>query len=249
METKTHKLFQQAVHTLKRGDRATARQIMRQSLLEDPNYAPAWLWMSGLVDEISQQRECLERALELDPTNEPAREGLESLKFQEFVVSLSNSKKDIKKPDHRQSQKLGEYLVEENIITAEQLQHALTEQRRVQLNLQATRVPLGDILIKLKMLTPKQLATILVEQQQDKMSSTESKTPEYLGEYLVTKGIITREQLEYVLAQQIELRQTGQRILLGELLVSAGYISHGTLGTILNQQRTDIFSRFGFEKE
>lgn len=248
--TKAYTLFQQAIQVMKRGDREQARKLMRQSLIENPKYAPAWLWMSGLVDDIVQQRECLERTLELDPNNQRAREGIEILKMQELIASMSQQdKKAIKQTGPHQTQKIGEYLVEQGIISHEQLLQALDAQRREQQNLHAIRVPLGDVLIKQGMLTPEKLATVLLEQQHDRIDSEEGKLPEYLGEYLITKEVVTREQLQTVLAQQMELRQKGKRILLGELLIGAGYISPDELEKILEQQRADIFQRFGFGDE
>ena len=47
--------------------------IEKFRVLEDPTYVPAWLRMAGLVDDMDQQRECLERALTLDPNCAPAR--------------------------------------------------------------------------------------------------------------------------------------------------------------------------------
>jgi hypothetical protein len=246
-------LFRQAIQVLKKGDRATARQLMRQVLLENPRYSPAWLWMSELVDSIEQKRECLERTLALDPANEPARKGLELLRLQEVSETMPEPSPSDPQPsadtEQHQARRLGEYLIERQIITASQLEKALNEQRLVHSSLQGARVPLGDMLIKLGMLTPQMLATILVEQQQHRMGAVEGQSPEYLGEYLVTKGIITRRQLEMVLAEQIRQRQIGRKMLLGELLIRAGYITPGALESVLEQQRSDVFRRFGFGED
>ncbi|NJN67197.1 MAG: hypothetical protein HC884_11060 [Chloroflexaceae bacterium] len=226
---------------------------MRQVLLENPRYAPAWLWMSELVDTIQQKRECLERTLALDPSNEPARKGLELLRLQEISEAMPeptlSDQQASADTDQRQSRRLGEYLIERQLITAAQLEKALNEQRLVHSSLQGARVPLGDVLIKLGMLTPQMLATILVEQQQDRMEATNGQSPEYLGEYLVSKGIITQRQLEMVLAEQIRQRQIGRKMLLGELLIRAGYITPGALESVLEQQRSDVFRRFGFGED
>src|SRR5262249_33149518 len=61
------KQFEQAVRTVQRGDRENGYRLLRQVLLADPSYAPAWYWMSRLVDDLGRKRECLERALALDP--------------------------------------------------------------------------------------------------------------------------------------------------------------------------------------
>lgn len=233
---------------LKHGEREQARKLLREILLETPTYAPAWLWMSAVVEDVDHQRDCLKRTLELDPGNEAAQKGLEVLNLQQFVEQqLPEDERRVANHEPRQARKLGEYLILEGLITEEQLEHALNEQREMQSNRQSNRVPLGDVLIKLNMLTVEKLATALVMQQRDKIVAPDSKGPEYLGEYLVTKGIITQDQLKEVLAVQIQLRQKGRNMLFGELLVRAGYATPTVIESILNQQLDDIFDRFDEE--
>jgi hypothetical protein len=240
------------VQTFKQGNREAARQLMRQVLLEDSRYIPAWLWMSALVDDVNQQRECLQRVLTIDPMNEPARRGLELLRLQESAAAMSSAatQSGAEPVDHGpgRARKLGEYLIERGTITRVQLEQALHEQQNLKKSLQGARIPLGDVLIKLGMLTPEMLASVLVEQQKDKIETSEGTPPEYLGEYLISKEVITPGQLAGVLAEQTRMRQSGQKMLLGDLLVRAGYITPGALNDILKQQRDDVFRRFGFEE-
>src|SRR5262245_8882883 len=76
------KQFEQAVLSVQRGDRVSGYQMLRQVLLADPSYAPAWFWMSRLV-EAGRARECLERALALDPNLKAARDALATLRAYE----------------------------------------------------------------------------------------------------------------------------------------------------------------------
>ncbi len=252
-ETKKQDTFRHAIQTFKTGDRDAARQMMRHVLLEDPKHVNAWLWMSALVDDVVQQKDCLERALVLDPLCDIARERLEFLKLQEFVTSIPANEQAQDTTNTSQSQvqarKIGEYLIERNLISEGQLDGALREQTRIQSETGGIRVPLGDVLLKLGILTPEVLATVLVMQQHDKIASTEGQPPKYLGEYLVTRGIVTQEQLKVVLAQQLRLRQEGQKILLGELLVSAGYITPEALDNVLTQQLDDALGNFDDEED
>lgn len=253
-ETKKQGSFRHAIQKFKTGDRDAARQIMRHVLLEDPKHVNAWLWMSALVDDVVQQKDCLERALVLDPSCDIARKRLEFLKLQEFVTSIPTNEQAQDDANNTpqsqvQTRKLGEYLIEHNLISEVQLGGALREQTRIQSETGGIRVPLGDVLLKLGTLTPEALATVLVMQQHDKIASTEGQSPKYLGEYLVTKGIVTQDQLKIVLAQQLRLRQEGQKILLGELLVSAGYISPEALDNVLTQQLDDALGNFDDEEE
>jgi len=247
MEQKEQNLFREAIRIFKQGDREQAHQLLRQVLIENPRYAPAWLWMSEFVETIEQKRDCLQRTLALDPSNEAARKGLHILRLQE--ASAKPPSPALYHIDHeqRRARRLGEYLIEHNLISHSQLEYALKEQRLTHSSLQGARVPLGDILIRLGMLSsPDKLATALLEQQQDRQGETDGHPPEYLGEYLTQKGIISHEQLGHILAEQIRLRQIGQKMMLGEMLISAGYITPSVLEKTLESQRADMFRRFGF---
>ncbi|MEW5870208.1 MAG: leucine-rich repeat domain-containing protein [Chloroflexota bacterium] len=72
-------LLQEAIALVKAGDRKGGRQRLSALLKRQPENVTAWLWMAGAVDEDAQRRFCLERVLQLDPGNQVARRGLESL--------------------------------------------------------------------------------------------------------------------------------------------------------------------------
>lgn len=255
MKEHDQQLLQKAIQAYKRQDQESARQFLRTILLNNPKHISAWLWMSAVVEGIDKQRECLERAIEIDPTCEPAYRGLEMLRLKEAATTKrETSEKSIEQVDvgQQRAQRLGDYLVEHNIITLEQLNIALREQQDMQQGLQGVRVPLGDVLLKLGFLNPAGLANILIVQQQDRINAmgiAEGQSPEFLGEYLVTKGIITHDQLKTVLAEQMRLRQIGKKMLVGELLVHAGYLSPDNLEHVLDQQRADVFRRFAFDEK
>jgi tetratricopeptide (TPR) repeat protein len=255
MNTSERPQFQQAIRYYKQGDRETAQRFLRQVLLEDPTFVPAWLWMSAVVDDLAQQRDCLERALAIDPQCEPAIRGLRILRLRETAqtlpteepVSVAVPTPHEEEISRRQAGRLGEYLVEQGLITQKQLEMALEEQRLFWKKTQGVRAPLGNILINNGMLTPQMLATALVSQQRDKLQGKQRQSPQYVGEYLVARGIITPQQLENVLAEQMRLRQKGTSILIGELLIHAGYVTRQLLEEVLEEQRNELFSRFGFE--
>src|SRR5262245_9820823 len=118
------KLFRAAEEAAKRRDRTTAYNLMRQVLLENPTFVPAWVSMSMLVDDLGQQRECLERALALDSEHKLARERLEQIRVRELLATVSR----FDSPPQPSAHRLGAYLVEDGVITPVQLQQVLAEQ-------------------------------------------------------------------------------------------------------------------------
>jgi len=70
------------------------------------------------------------------------------------------------------------------------------------------------------------------------------ETPEFLvpriGEYLVAQELITQDQLEKALVRQKELRDEGQRLLLGQTLVQMDFIEIETLDKAINHQIIEL---------
>ena len=228
--------FEQAVQSAEQGDRASSYRLMRQVLLADPAYAPAWFWMSRLVDDVGRQRECLERALALDPNLKAARDALQNMRAQERGASRPIIR------DTREPRKLGDYLLERGLLTRNQLEVALLEQRNRRS--WGKRVSLGDILIERGFLTAQTLARMLLIQQRDRLQARGLR-PELIGEYLIVTKLVTVEQLEAAMAEQSRLRQRGQYVLLGELLVRRGFLQRDMLERVLTRQRQDAFGKFG----
>jgi hypothetical protein len=75
--------FQRAIQAIRNGDRTTGRRLLAQVLRADGRNVPAWLWMSAAVEDDDHRRDCLRRALAIDPDNEFARAGLARLAAQQ----------------------------------------------------------------------------------------------------------------------------------------------------------------------
>jgi signal transduction histidine kinase len=69
-------------------------------------------------------------------------------------------------------------------------------------------------------------------------------TPEILvpriGDYLIEQGLITPEQLEAALIEQLEKAVGGERQLLGQTLIDMGFIDHETLDKTINIQILEL---------
>ncbi|GAB4227457.1 MAG: hypothetical protein OHK0028_00140 [Deltaproteobacteria bacterium] len=108
-------------------------------------------------------------------------------------------------------QYLGELLLKAHRITPEELEEALSEQRR-------TGGKLGEILVRRGSVTKRQLEAVLAFQK-CQAGEAPSSARLRLGEILVATGWITREQLEDVLSRQ---KLTKRNI--GDLLVESGAV-------------------------
>jgi tetratricopeptide (TPR) repeat protein len=241
-----HTTLEEGIRAAQRGDREGAYRLIRQALLEDSQYAPAWYYMSFLIDDADRQREYLEWALRLAPDYAEAREALEQLRIRQVLASA----RSIVAPEYRPApRKIGDYLVEQNVISAAQRDEALADLQQVRNKTRrgvvedAKTKRFGDILLQRGWLAPRQLADALVRQQQER--SRGGERPERLGEYLLMHGLVSGEQLGAALAEQAAQRMRGKHTRIGELLVRGGWLAPASLSSMLDQQHQDFASRYG----
>jgi tetratricopeptide (TPR) repeat protein len=233
-------LLQQALQALRVRDRATAFRMLQQALQHDPQNVSAWILLSHAVDDPQRRRECLERAVAIDPNSAEAREELEQLRIQQLLAGttlLSTGQFGVS------PRRFGEYLVEKGYVTYAQLDEAIQEQRMFYRP--GRSVPLGEILVRRGWLSVQQLTDILALQQSERVAGDQSSLRlERLGEYLVAQGCITPQQCAAALVEQFRFREQGRSIKLGELLVSRGYITRQALDQALELQMVDYHRRF-----
>ena len=77
-------LLREGVAAAKSGQRERARELLMRVVEQDERNAPAWLWLSSVVDGLDDREVCLENVLALDPDNDAARNGLALLRQQEL---------------------------------------------------------------------------------------------------------------------------------------------------------------------
>ncbi|MBN1936307.1 MAG: hypothetical protein JW934_16695 [Anaerolineae bacterium] len=75
-------LFQQGVASAKSGQRAQAREALALAVELDEKNVSAWLWLSGVVNDLQDREVCLQNVLDLDPGHAAARKGLEQIQAQ-----------------------------------------------------------------------------------------------------------------------------------------------------------------------
>lgn len=111
--------------------------------------------------------------------------------------------------------RIGETLLEQSIVTPEQVRSALDEQQALRSQ------KLGDMLVVRQIIAPEELAYAI--EQQAKMPMVR------IGEALVALGFVTEQQLGEALEQQ----KADRSVPLGELLVRKGMVTRADLQTAL----------------
>jgi hypothetical protein len=69
-------LVQSAIDAANRGENNKALEFCKQALAANPNDVDAWLVVAAVVEQPERKRQCLNRVLSLDPTNQIARDEL-----------------------------------------------------------------------------------------------------------------------------------------------------------------------------
>lgn len=72
-------LVRAGIQAYRQGDKTQARSLLERAIQEDQYSEQAWLWLSAVVTTPEEQRTCLENVLVINPNNERARMGLNSL--------------------------------------------------------------------------------------------------------------------------------------------------------------------------
>lgn len=78
-------LLRQAVELARAGNKTAARDKFLRVVDEDPRNEFAWMWLAGLVDTLEDKIIACENILEINPSNEKARNYLASLKSRELL--------------------------------------------------------------------------------------------------------------------------------------------------------------------
>jgi len=71
--------LREGIEAARRGDKIAARRLLQQVLLADKNNEIALMWMASVADALEDRRAYLQRALQLNPNNERAREAITRL--------------------------------------------------------------------------------------------------------------------------------------------------------------------------
>lgn len=73
-------LLQKGIQAAKAGQSTEAWHVLRQVVEREPRNEQAWLWLSGVVETDEQRMTCLQNVLAINPHNQAAWRGLDTLK-------------------------------------------------------------------------------------------------------------------------------------------------------------------------
>ncbi|MCK6580746.1 MAG: hypothetical protein L6Q98_21855 [Anaerolineae bacterium] len=82
-------MLREGVNAMKAGRRDEARAFLLRAVELDQYNEDAWLWLSGVLDSLEDQRTCLENVLSINPGNDRARQGLDFINQKLGVASPS----------------------------------------------------------------------------------------------------------------------------------------------------------------
>jgi hypothetical protein len=71
--------LQAGISAAREGRQTEAQALLQQAVQANPRSEQGWLWMSAVVETDDERRTCLERVLTINPRNQTAKIGLESL--------------------------------------------------------------------------------------------------------------------------------------------------------------------------
>jgi len=119
-DTDADALLREGMAAAKAGDRERARELLTRAVKLDDRNATAWLWLSGVVDDLNHREICLQTALKLDPQNEAIQRGLAHVRQQklEQLLQAGITAAQRGQPDHARGLLLRVVEMDEKNLTA-----------------------------------------------------------------------------------------------------------------------------------
>jgi Tol biopolymer transport system component len=102
--------LREGIEAARRGDKLTARRLLQQVLLQDRTNEAALMWMASVLDTVAERRAYLERALQVNPKNERAREALARLGGASSTAAVES------RSDTRQRSGANPYLIAAGVV-------------------------------------------------------------------------------------------------------------------------------------
>jgi twitching motility two-component system response regulator PilG len=90
-----NELIRRGIATARDGDRETARGLLLEATLLNPNSENAWLWLAKITDSPQGKISYLKRALTVNPTREATQVALKGAQMQEAIAQAKAGNKEV----------------------------------------------------------------------------------------------------------------------------------------------------------
>jgi tetratricopeptide (TPR) repeat protein len=91
--------LQQGIDAAKSGMMEQALAHLKDAIVEEPENANVWVWLSAIIEDEEKQVIFLKKALEIDPNNRPAQRGLAFIERKKYIPPKPGEKlSDYTKP-------------------------------------------------------------------------------------------------------------------------------------------------------
>jgi tetratricopeptide (TPR) repeat protein len=84
--------LQQGIDSAKAGMMEEALAHLKDAIVEEPENANVWVWLSAIIDDEDKQTVFLKKALEIDPDNRPAQRGLAFIQRKKYIPPKEGEK-------------------------------------------------------------------------------------------------------------------------------------------------------------
>ena len=84
--------LQQGIDAAKSGMMEQALAHLKDAIVEEPENANVWVWLSAIIEDEEKQTIFLKKALEIDPSNRPAQRGLAFIERKKYIPAKPGEK-------------------------------------------------------------------------------------------------------------------------------------------------------------
>lgn len=84
--------LQKGIDSAKAGMMEESLTHLKDAIIEEPENANVWVWLSAIIDDEEKQTVFLKKALEIDPENRPAQRGLAFIQRKKYIPPKAGEK-------------------------------------------------------------------------------------------------------------------------------------------------------------
>lgn len=90
--------LQKGIEAAKSGMMEEALAHLKDAIVEEPENANVWVWLSAIIEDEEKQTIFLKKALEIDPGNRPAQRGLAFIQRKKYIPPPNQVKNSLITP-------------------------------------------------------------------------------------------------------------------------------------------------------